>query len=132
MKNISRGCIVRRRKNECVAQVFLNALRSIRVTSRLFYSLWTCTARVESRKRKPKAEKREGSFQDYQGRLCAPMNGVCKITIALAGLESRGRERNADGIRGIILTFVKAKKQEIYMHLISALAKYVKRLILVN
>ena len=57
------------------------------------------------------------------------MHEVCKITIALAGLESRGqkRKRKAGGIRGIILTFIKAKKQEIYMYLISALAKYVKR-----
>ena len=47
---------------------------------------WTCTARVESRKRKPKAEKVEGLFQHYQRRLCAPMNGVFKIEIALAGL----------------------------------------------
>ena len=54
------------------------------------------------------------------------MNGLCKMTIALAGLESRGRKRKAGGIRGIILTFIKAKKQEIYMYLISALAKYVK------
>ena len=61
------------------------------------YAYWTCTARVESRKRKPKAEKHKGSFQNYQQRLCSPMNGVtlCKITIALAGLESRGRERKA-------------------------------------
>ena len=55
------------------------------------------------------------------------MNGVCKIIIALAGLESRGRKRKAGGIRGIILTFIKANKQEIYMYLISLLAKYVKR-----
>ena len=40
------------------------------------------------------------------------MNGVCKIKIALAGLEGRGGERKAGGIRGIILTFVKAKKEE--------------------
>ena len=56
------------------------------------------------------------------------MNGVCKITVALAGLESRGRKRKAWGIRGIILTFINAKKQEIYMYLISRLAEYVKRL----
>ena len=55
------------------------------------------------------------------------MNGVCKITIALAGLESRARKRKARGIRGIVLTFNKAKKQEIYTYLISTLAKYVKR-----
>ena len=47
----------------------------------------------ESRKRKLKAEKHKGSFQNYQRRLCAPMNGVWKIKIALAGLESRGRKR---------------------------------------
>ena len=68
-----------------------------------------------NRKRKPKAEKHEGSFQNYQRRLCAPMNGVCKITIALAGLESRGRKQKAGRIRGIILTFIKAKEREIYV-----------------
>ena len=31
------------------------------------------------------------------------MNGVCKITIAFAGLESGGRKRKVGGIRGIIL-----------------------------
>ena len=54
------------------------------------------------------------------------MNGVCKITIALAGLDSRGRERNADGIRGIILTFIKAKMQEIYTYLIFTLINEVR------
>ena len=66
------------------------------------HDYWRCTARVESRKGKPNAEKREESLQNYHRRLCAPMNGVCKITIALAGLESRGRKRKAWGIRGII------------------------------
>ena len=59
----------------------------------ILYQYWICTARVESRKRKPKAEKNKGSFQNYQRRLCAPMNGVCKTKISLAGLESRGRKR---------------------------------------
>ena len=61
----------------------------------------------ESRKRKPKAEKREGSFQHYQRRLWAPMNGVCKIEIALVGLESRGRKQKAGGNSWDILTFIK-------------------------
>ena len=61
-----------------------------------------------SRKSKTKAESGETRwvFQNYQRRLCAPINGVCKITIALARLESRGQKRKARGIRGIILTFI--------------------------
>ena len=80
----------------------------------------------ESRKSKTKAE--SGETRGVVSKLpTAIMNGVCKITIALAGPESRGRKRKAGGIRGIILTFIKAKKQEIYTYLISTLAKYVKR-----
>ena len=87
------------RKNSKIPRAILNFL--LRKPSGVAY--WRCTARVESRKRKPKAEKREGPSQHYQPLPYSPRNRVCKTDsycTCTAGDKVQAKRREQKQFRG--------------------------------